>query len=244
MSAHDARRSRPPAARAGRRLGGRPARPDGAALSRRRLVNPDFFGSADAFQALLRDTARYGVMAVGMTFVIVNKDLDLSVGSTYGLIGVVFSHAFSRRPSTTWARSRRSSSASSLGTVDRPDQRRARHLPARAGLHRDADDAAHRPRLRARPDRRQVDPLSGQGARVSAGSSSSARPTPRLQQPDPDRARRRRHRRLSCSPRPAGATRPSPPAATSRPRSMPASRRTGCASAPICCRRSAPRSPA
>ena len=48
---------------------------------------------------------------------------------------------------------------------------------------------------------------------------------------------------LSCSPRRAGATRPSPPAATSRRRSMPASRRAGCASAPICCRRSARRSP-
>ena len=35
-----------------------------------------------ALHALLRDAARYGVMAVGMTFVIVNKDLDLSVGST------------------------------------------------------------------------------------------------------------------------------------------------------------------
>ena len=58
------------------------------------FVNPHFFGSIDAFHALLRDTARYAVMAVGMTFVIVNKDLDLSVGSTFGLISVVFSMAF------------------------------------------------------------------------------------------------------------------------------------------------------
>jgi len=58
------------------------------------LLNPTFFGGADAFHALLRDTARYGVMAVGMTFVIVNKDLDLSVGSTYGLICVVFAKVF------------------------------------------------------------------------------------------------------------------------------------------------------
>jgi ribose transport system permease protein len=58
------------------------------------FVNPTFFGSLDAFHALLRDTARYAVMAVGMTFVIVNKDLDLSVGSTFGLIAVVFSIAF------------------------------------------------------------------------------------------------------------------------------------------------------
>src|ERR687891_619601 len=57
-------------------------------------VNPGFFGSVDAFHALLRDAARYAVMAVGMTFVIVNKDLDLSVGSIYGLITVVFSMAF------------------------------------------------------------------------------------------------------------------------------------------------------
>ncbi|WP_193369138.1 ABC transporter permease [Pelagibius marinus] len=58
------------------------------------LVNSTYFGSIDAFHALLRDTARFAVMAVGMTFVIVNKDLDLSVGSTYGLVGVVFSVAF------------------------------------------------------------------------------------------------------------------------------------------------------
>ena len=58
------------------------------------FINPKFFVSPDAFQALLRDTARYAVMAVGMTFVIANKDLDLSVGSTFGLIGVVFAYIF------------------------------------------------------------------------------------------------------------------------------------------------------
>ncbi len=59
------------------------------------LINPAFFGTTDALQALLRDTARYGVMAVGMTFVIVSKDIDLSVGSTFGLVGVAFSILFS-----------------------------------------------------------------------------------------------------------------------------------------------------
>ncbi|HEX6119890.1 MAG TPA: hypothetical protein VFZ03_10620, partial [Dongiaceae bacterium] len=58
------------------------------------LVNPAFFMSGDAFHAILRDTARYAVVAVGMTFVIVNKDLDLSVGSTNGLVGVAFSILF------------------------------------------------------------------------------------------------------------------------------------------------------
>ena len=57
-------------------------------------INPGFFGSTDALSAVLRDTARFGVMAVGMTFVIVNKDLDLSVGSTLGLVAVVFSILF------------------------------------------------------------------------------------------------------------------------------------------------------
>ncbi|HET6521249.1 MAG TPA: hypothetical protein VFG47_15720, partial [Geminicoccaceae bacterium] len=34
-------------------------------------INPVFFGNADALFSALRDAARYGVMAVGMTFVIV-----------------------------------------------------------------------------------------------------------------------------------------------------------------------------
>jgi len=58
------------------------------------FLNPAFFGSADAFQALLRDASRYAVMAVGMTFVIVNKDIDLSVGSTFGLVSVIFAYVF------------------------------------------------------------------------------------------------------------------------------------------------------
>jgi ribose transport system permease protein len=59
------------------------------------VVNPAFFGTGDGLHAVLRDTARYAVLAVGMTFVIVNKDIDLSVGSTFGLVGVIFSLLFS-----------------------------------------------------------------------------------------------------------------------------------------------------
>ncbi len=58
------------------------------------VVNPAFFGSTEALHALLRDTSRVGIIAVGMTFVIVNRDLDLSVGSTYGLVAVVFARLF------------------------------------------------------------------------------------------------------------------------------------------------------
>ncbi|MDO8360297.1 MAG: ABC transporter permease [Devosia sp.] len=58
------------------------------------VLNPGFFGSTDAFQALLRDTSRVAIIAVGMTFVIVNKDIDLSVGSTYGLVAVIFARLY------------------------------------------------------------------------------------------------------------------------------------------------------
>src|SRR5262252_7788018 len=54
-------------------------------------INPNFFGSASALASVLRDAARFGVMAVGMSFVIIN--LDLSVGSTLGLVSVVFAMA-------------------------------------------------------------------------------------------------------------------------------------------------------
>src|SRR5579872_292889 len=57
-------------------------------------LNPAFFGSADALFSVLRDASRYGVMAVGMTFVLVNKELDLSVGSTFGLTATFFGMIF------------------------------------------------------------------------------------------------------------------------------------------------------
>src|SRR3546814_18147902 len=62
------------------------------------LINPEFFGDFHALRSTLRDAARYGVMAVGMTFVIVNRDLDLSVGSTLGLVAVVFSLLYAPSP--------------------------------------------------------------------------------------------------------------------------------------------------
>ena len=57
-------------------------------------LNPAFFGSSDALFSVLRDASRYGVMAVGMTFVLVNKELDLSVGSTFGLTATFFGMLF------------------------------------------------------------------------------------------------------------------------------------------------------
>ena len=57
-------------------------------------LNPAFFGSTDALFSVLRDASRYGVLAIGMTFVIVNKELDLSVGSTFGLTAAIFGVIF------------------------------------------------------------------------------------------------------------------------------------------------------
>ena len=141
------------------------------------ILNPAFFGTTDAFQALLRDTARFGVMAVGMTFVIVNKDIDLSVGSTFGLDRRRLRLRLQHRALRHGRRSRRSSSASSLGAAIGLDQRRAGHRPPGARLHRHADHAADRARLRPRPDRRAVDPLSASRRATTTGSSRSARPT-------------------------------------------------------------------
>ncbi len=58
------------------------------------FINPKFFANADALFSIVRDAARFGVIAVGMTFVIVNKDLDLSVGSTMGVSAAMFALAF------------------------------------------------------------------------------------------------------------------------------------------------------
>src|SRR6266404_1672067 len=57
-------------------------------------LNPRFWGNPASISATLRDAAQFGVMAVGSTFVLVNKDLDLSVGSTLGLTAAVFSKLY------------------------------------------------------------------------------------------------------------------------------------------------------
>ena len=129
-------------------------------------INPRFFGSAAALSSVMRDAARYGVMAVGMTFVIVNKDLDLSVGSLYGLTAAVFCGVlrallFQHRPL------RGDRLDTGRRPVRRAHQRRARHHPARSGVHRHADHAVHRPRHCHRRVRRQDHLLPGQGQGVS-----------------------------------------------------------------------------
>ena len=57
-------------------------------------INPNFFGTSSAVFAVLRDASRYGIIAVGVTFIIVNRELDLSVGSTVGLTATLFAVLF------------------------------------------------------------------------------------------------------------------------------------------------------
>lgn len=50
---------------------------------------PEAFASADNFYNITRNFAFIGIMAVGMTAVILTAGIDLSVGSLMGLVGVV-----------------------------------------------------------------------------------------------------------------------------------------------------------
>ena len=139
-------------------------------------LNPAFFGSTDALFSVLRDASRYGVMAIGMTFVSSTSELDLSVGSTFGLTATIFGMLFAPTyfDLGVWTavvlvpRAR---------PCDRPDQRLPRHRPRSAGLHRHADDAVHRPRRHPRPDRRQEHRVRNQGGQFPATSSVSAKST-------------------------------------------------------------------
>ena len=49
------------------------------------ILRPDFFPSQRNFMSLFQEMSQLAVIAVGMTFVIINADIDLSVGSVMGL---------------------------------------------------------------------------------------------------------------------------------------------------------------
>ena len=196
-------------------------------------LNPAFFGSTDALFSVLRDASRYGVLAIGMTFVIVNKELDLSVGSTFGLTAAIFGMIFAPTyfdmgdlDGGVLVPRRRSG--------DRADQRLHGHGSGSAGIHRDADDAVHRPRRHPRPHRRQEHRLRNQGGGLSRllpsgrdqlASASTIRSSSSSSSP------RSPPRRL---PTRRSAGRPTRSAATSRRRATPASTHASCACAPMC----------
>jgi ribose transport system permease protein len=53
------------------------------------ILQPDAFASRANFYNITRNFAFIGIMAIGMTAVIITGGIDLSVGSTMGLVGVV-----------------------------------------------------------------------------------------------------------------------------------------------------------
>jgi ribose transport system permease protein len=56
-----------------------------SALDTGSILRPDFFPSKRNFLSLFQEMSQLGIIAVGMTFVIINADIDLSVGSVMGL---------------------------------------------------------------------------------------------------------------------------------------------------------------
>ena len=52
-------------------------------------LQPDAFATRDNFYNITRNFAFIGIMALGMTAVIITGGIDLSVGSVMGLVGVV-----------------------------------------------------------------------------------------------------------------------------------------------------------
>ena len=64
----------------------------GIAASPYDLAGRNVFLKSDVQWALLRMVAEYGILAAGMTLVILTGGIDLSVGSVLGMSGMVFSH--------------------------------------------------------------------------------------------------------------------------------------------------------
>ncbi len=62
----------------------------------------DKFLTVNNLQNLLRQTAIYGVIAIGMTFVIMSGGIDLSVGAVVGLSGVLSAMFMSTKLMTGW----------------------------------------------------------------------------------------------------------------------------------------------
>ena len=54
------------------------------------VLQPDSFATADNFFNITRNFAYIGIMALGMTAVIITGGIDLSVGSMVALLGILF----------------------------------------------------------------------------------------------------------------------------------------------------------
>jgi ribose/xylose/arabinose/galactoside ABC-type transport system permease subunit len=104
----------------------------------------------DNMLLLLKQSAPIGIIAIGMTVVMINGNIDLSVGATYALAGIVM------LDSMNWpimeamgdARSRWPGSSRCSPAVSGADQRRDRLEDRGRCLHRHAGRDAGLPRPR------------------------------------------------------------------------------------------------
>ena len=69
------------------------------------IKNPNFLFSADGFRDLLLAPAIFVVLAVGQAMVIITRNVDLSVGSISGALGLPDRGAVPRQPRTCRCRS-------------------------------------------------------------------------------------------------------------------------------------------
>ena len=117
--------------------------PDGRLLIVTAIWAPEFFGVQNLIN-VARQAAITGVVAVGMTFVILTAGIDLSVGSTLALCGIMFALLHQGEPGHPDRDSRRA-------RVWRPHwnrQRHRRHVPGDPAVHHDAGDDGDRQRRR------------------------------------------------------------------------------------------------
>jgi ribose transport system permease protein len=65
------------------------------------VISPTFLQVANVIN-VLRQMALYGIVSIGMTFVILTAGIDLSVGSTVGIVAIVVTQILNATPLTPW----------------------------------------------------------------------------------------------------------------------------------------------
>jgi ribose transport system permease protein len=65
------------------------------------VISPNFLQVANVIN-VLRQMALYGIVSIGMTFVILTAGIDLSVGSTVGIVAVVVTQILNATALTPW----------------------------------------------------------------------------------------------------------------------------------------------
>ena len=113
------------------------------------LATDGFLTSLNLFN-IGRQISLLGIMSIGMTFVLISGEVDLSVGSTYAFsglsTGMLIVAGWALAPALCVGLARRRG--------DRPDQRPALDLWSAAVADRHARHAEHRARRGAHPDQR------------------------------------------------------------------------------------------